>query len=167
MAIPSAFQVRLALYGFAEESEAERALRREIWDVIEPHASRAVDRVIDRSTQFAPAYANTLGKNREALNRVVTDAVKQLCLDPFDDAWVDAAYERTKFEIKIGLDMRARATINRPILSTFFRIAGRKHRFSGMKTATLCDVAARLLLLDNANAVACHNELAVNESKDT
>jgi methyl-accepting chemotaxis protein len=165
LAIPSAFQVRLALYGFADESEESRALRREIWEVLEPHVGHAIERVIDNSTKFAPAYANTLNKNREALNRIVTGSVRGLCLDPFDEAWVNAAYERAKFEIKITLDMRARATINRPILSTFFRAAGSKYRFSGAKTALLCDAAARLFLLDNANAIACHNELAVNESK--
>ena len=141
-------------------------MRREVWGVVEPHVGGTVDRVIDNSTKFAPAYANTLGKNREALNRIATDAVKGLCLEPFDDAWVKAAYDRAKFEIKINLDMRARATFNRAILSTFFRIAGSKYRFSGTKTAQFCDVAARLIQLDNANAVACHNELAVNESKD-
>jgi methyl-accepting chemotaxis protein len=165
LAIPSAFQVRLAIYGFADENERSRMLRRAVWDVLEPHCSHAVDRVVDSSTKYAPAYANTLHKNREALNRVVTDAVRRMCLEPFDEAWASANYERAKFEIKMGLDMRARATINRPLLSNFIMMAGRKHRFSGAKTAVLCDTAARLLLLDNANAVACHNELAVGESK--
>jgi len=164
VAIPSAFQVRLGLYGFASERESQRLQRRHIWDLVETHLAGAVGGVIDYSAEYAPAYARTLDKNREEITRVVVESTKGLCLHPFDEAWVAAAYDRAKFEIRLTLDMRARATFSRPLLSGIFRRLGKTY-WSGAKVAELADVATRLFLLDNANAVACHNELAVSESK--
>ena len=154
----------MGLYGFASERESQRLQRRQIWDLVETHLAGAVGGVIDYSAEYAPAYARTLDKNREEITRVVVESTKGLCLHPFDEAWVAAAYDRAKFEIRLTLDMRARATFSRPLLSGIFRRLGKTY-WSGAKVAELADVATRLFLLDNANAVACHNELAVSESK--
>lgn len=164
--IPPAFQVRLGLYGFAAESEQERALRAQLWGLIAPITAKAIDRMIDAADKMTPLYAKTLDKNREAIRQTTLQAMERHCTRPFDAEWVEDAYERARFEIRIGLDMRARATIIRALMSAFFHVAGKKYFYSGAKVAALSDVMTRLALLDNANAIFCHNELAVNQSKE-
>jgi methyl-accepting chemotaxis protein len=164
-AIPPAFQVRLGLYGFAQESEAERALRAHIWEMMAPHIDRTVDYLIDNAGKVTPLYAATLDKNRVEIKRYTREGMERAHTRPFDEAWVENAYERARFELRIGLDMRARATIIRFLMGTFHKIVGKRYFYSGSKVASLSDVMTRLALLDNANAIFCHNELAVNESK--
>lgn len=130
-----------------------------------PYIVASVDKVIERSARIAPLYAATLGKHRDEIRDVTQTAFRKLCTEPFDQAWVDYAYERARFELRVGLDMRARATIIRAMMSGFFRVAGKRYFYSGTKVAMLGDVMARLALMDGANAIACHNELAVNEAK--
>ncbi|MBX3523547.1 MAG: hypothetical protein KF807_10105 [Xanthobacteraceae bacterium] len=165
MAIPPAFQVRLGLYGFANESETERALRAEIWTLMKPWVGKTIDRMIDHAENITPLYAKTLDRHREDIKRFAVDAMERSCTRPFDEAWVADAYDRARFEIGITLDMRARGTILRALMSSFFLVIGKKYFYSGRKAAALGDVMMRLSLLDNANAVVCHNELAVNDSK--
>lgn len=164
-AIPPAFQVRLGLYGFAEESAGERVMRAHIWELMAPHVGKAIDRMIDNAEKFTPLYAKALDKNREDIKRFTRDAMERTHTRPFDNAWVEDAYDRARFEIRIGLDMRARATIIRALMSLFFKVVGKRYFYSGGKVALLGDVMTRIALLDNANAIFCHNELAVNESK--
>ncbi len=166
LGIPPAFQVRLGLYGFAEESEQDRALRAQLWDLMAPVTAKTIDRMIDAADKVTPLYAKTLDKNRDDIKRIALSAMERNCTRPFDEAWVDDAYERARFELRIGLDMRARATIIRALMSAFFYVTGRKYFYSGARVARLADVMTRLSLMDNANAVFCHNELAVNESKE-
>jgi methyl-accepting chemotaxis protein len=166
VAIPPAFQVRLGLYGFAEESEQERALRAEIWTLTAPWIAKTIDRMIDNAEKVTPLYAKTLNRHREEIKRIAVDAMERNCTRPFDEAWVEDAYDRARFEISITLDMRARSTIIRALMSSFFLIVGKKYFYSGRKVAALGDVMTRLSLMDAANAVFCHNELAVNESKE-
>ncbi len=163
--IPSSFQVRLGLYGFAEESEKDRALRAQLWDLAAPVIAKTIDRMIDKAETITPLYAKALDHNRDDIKRFAFDAMERSCKRSFDEAWVEDAYDRARFEIRIGLDMRARSTIIRALMSAFFRVVGKRYFYSGAKVAALGDVMARLLLLDNANAIFCHNELAVNESK--
>ena len=61
--------------------------------------------------------------------------------------------------------MRSRGAISRSILSAACGIIARRYRFSGSKVARLCDVTMRVLLLDTANAVACHTSLGVHDAK--
>jgi methyl-accepting chemotaxis protein len=166
VAIPAAFQVRLGLYGFAEESEEQRALRAEIWPLMKPRVAKTVDRMIDNAEKVTPLYAKTLGRNREDIKRFAVEAMERASTRPFDEVWVADAYDRARFEIGITLDMRARATIIRALMSAFFLVVGKKYFYSGRKVAMLGDVMTRLSLMDNANAIFCHNELAVNESKE-
>lgn len=163
--IPPAFQVRLGLYGFADEGEKDRILRAQLWDLMAPISANAIDRMIDSAEEVTPFYAQALSGNRDDIKRFTLDAMERSYRRPFDEAWVEDAYDRARFEIRIGLDMRARATIIRALMSAFFYVAGKKYFYSGSKVAMLSDVMMRLALLDNANAIYCHNELAVNESK--
>jgi methyl-accepting chemotaxis protein len=164
--IPPAFQVRLGLYGFAEESEKQRALRAEIWTLMKPWIAKTVGQMIDNADKVTPLYAKTLDRHRQDIQRLAVETMERSCTRPFDEAWVEDAYARARFEISITLDMRARATIIRALMSSFFYVVGKKYFYSGAKVAALGDVMTRLSLLDNANAIFCHNELAVNESKE-
>ena len=164
--IPPAFQVRLGLYGFAEESEKDRALRAQLWDIMSPVTAKTIDRMIDNAAKVTPLYAKTLDRNRVDIKRVTFDALERSFTRSFDEAWVENAYERTRFEIRIGLDMRARATIISVLMSAFHYVVGKKYFYSGAKVAALSDVMTRVCLLDSANAIFCHNELAVNAGKE-
>lgn len=141
-------------------------MRAEIWKLTSPWIAKTVDQMIDRAESVTPLYANTLARNREEIKRYALSTMEHAGTRSFDEAWVESAYERARYEIRIGLDMRARATIIRALQSSFFYLAGKKYFYSGRKVAMLGDVMTRLCLLDNANAIFCHNELAVNESKE-
>jgi methyl-accepting chemotaxis protein len=163
--IPPAFQVRLGLYGFAEENDEQRALRAQIWTLMGPWIATTIDQMIDNAEKVTPLYAKTLNRNREDIKRFAIETMERSCTRPFDEAWVEDAYARARFEIGVTLDMRARSTIISVLMRSFFLIVGKKYFYSGRKVAALGDVMTRLSLMDAANAVFCHNELAVNESK--
>jgi len=163
--IPPAFQVRLGLYGFAEESEKDRASRAQLWDLMAPIGAKTIDRMIDASEKVTPLYAKTLDKNRDDIKRFTLDAMERSYKRPFDEAWVEDTYDRARFEIRAGLDMRARGTIIAALMRAFYYVVGKKYFYSGKKVAELSDLMTRLALLDNANAIYCHNELAVDQGK--
>jgi methyl-accepting chemotaxis protein len=158
MPIPPAFEVRLAAYGITPEV---LAARRDVWTIVEPTVSAVVGDYLDDSLKFAPAIADMLARNRDAFFEAITRHIANLFLKPFDEDWVAEARARVEFEIERGLDMRVRAVESQNILARWAPIIGHHHRFSGQKAAFLCDVARRILMLDAANAVACHRELEV------
>ena len=157
--------MRLALYGFANETPKERALRAQLWTLLSPYVGRAVDAVIDRGARVVPFFAEALEGNRDEIKQRTQVTLERLFTQPFDQAWVDDAYERARYEIDIGLDMRARFAIIRAIGTAFFMVARKRYFYSGTKVADLGDIMNRLCLMDAANAVFCHNELAVDESR--
>ncbi len=104
-------------------------------------------------------------RNLDVFFEVITRYTAKLFLKPFDADSVADAEARARFEIEKGPDMRVRAVVNQNILSRWAPLIGRHHRFSGVKAVYLCDVARRILTLDAANAVACHNELEVSQAR--
>ncbi len=166
MTIPSSFEMRLALYGFVNETPEERARRAQLWKLLSPYVGRAVDAVIDRGSSVVPFFAQALQDNREDIKQRSQVTLERLFTQPFDEAWVEDAYERARYELSIGLDVRARFAIIRAIGTAFFMIARKRYFYAGKKVAELGDIMNRLCMMDAANAVSCHNELAVNESTE-
>ncbi len=162
MPVPPAFEVRLLAYGITPDV---LAARREVWTIVEPTLATTVSEYVETSIKFAPAIADLVRRNRVLFFDVITSYTAKLFLKPFDEDWVADAEARARFEIEKGLDMRVRAVVNQNILSRWAPIIGRHHRFSGRRAAYLCDVARRILTMDAANAVACHNELEVSQAK--
>jgi hypothetical protein len=161
MPVPPAFEVRLAAFGITPNVlEA----RREVWTIVEPTMAATVSEYLETSIKFAPAIADHVRRNLDVFFEAITSYTAKLFLKPFDEDWVADAEARARFEIEKGLDVRVRAVVNQNILSRWAPIIGSHHRFSGRKAAYLCDVARRILTLDAANAVACHNELEVTQA---
>jgi methyl-accepting chemotaxis protein len=157
-----AFEVRLAIYGISPALDDDR---REIWALLDPQFDEIMKEHIARVIECAPAYADNFRKHRTAFLETYRTYTTKLFLNPFDEQWAADAEARAKFEIDHQIDMRSRGIISRSILSGFSGVVGRRYRFAGRKVARLCDVALRVLLLDTANAIASHTNLAAHDAK--
>jgi methyl-accepting chemotaxis protein len=161
MAIPAAFEVRLAAYAITPEIDADRRL---IWQLLDPEFDAVMRNHIAQVIAYAPAYTEKFTKHRAAFLEAYRKYTVRLFLEPFDERWVADAEERARFEIEHQIDMRSRGVISRSILTAVCRVVARRYRFSGRKAARLCDVATRVVLLDAANAMACHTQLGVHDA---
>jgi methyl-accepting chemotaxis protein len=162
LSLPPAFEVRLAIYGISPAMDGDR---REIWALLDPQFDEIMKEHIARVIECAPAYADNFRKHRTAFLEAYRRYTTKLFLNPFDEQWAADADARAKFEIDHQIDMRSRGIISRSILSGVSGVVGRRYRFSGRKVARLCDVALRVLLLDTANAISCHTNLAAHDAK--
>jgi methyl-accepting chemotaxis protein len=160
--IPPAFEVRLAIYGVTPAMDRDR---REIWSLLDPEFDATMRDHLARVIECAPAYADNFRKHRAAFLEAYRTYTTRLFLHPFDEQWVADAEARAKFEIEHQIDMRSRGIISRSILSGVGKVVARRYWFSGRTVARLCDVAQRVLLLDTANAIACHTNLAAHDAK--
>jgi len=162
MPIPPAFEVRLAAYGITRAIDADRRL---IWAILDPEFDAVMRDHIARVIEYAPAYSDNFKKHAATFRAAYRTYTAKLFLEPFGEQWVAEAEVRAKFEIEHQIDMRSRGVISRSILSAACGLIARRYRFSGRKVARLCDVAMRVLMLDAANAVACHRLLEVHDAK--
>ena len=162
MSLPPAFEVRLAAYGITPAIDRDR---REIWALLDLEFDAIMRAHVARVIKYAPTYEPIFSKHKATFLAAYRTYTTKLFLEPFDERWAADAEARAKFEIEHQLDMRSRGAISASILSAACGIIGRRHRFSGRKAAHLCDVATRVLLMDVANAVACHTNLAAHDTK--
>jgi methyl-accepting chemotaxis protein len=158
MPIPPPFQIRLQTYGI--DAAAEKA-RHEIGRVLAPHLMALVKKQIEVGARMVPFYAEHIRKHRASLEETVYRHTLRLFTAPFDEQWVEDAKARALYEANMGFDMRTRGSVNRFILSGIFEIIRRKNRLAPNRMALWMDTAARVMMLDAANAVACHNNLNV------
>src|SRR2546423_663199 len=162
VSLPTAYQVRLAFYGIDATLDGAR---REVWVLLEPNFDRILDDHLELARVNAPLYANVIVQHAAEIKNLVKAYTAKLFLTPFDHQWVRTSEERAKQEAATGFDMRSRAALARGLLSAFLEIVGKRHRFSGRAAARLADVAMRVLLLDVATAISCHNEMNVAAAK--
>ena len=162
MPLPPAFEVRRGIYGADAEIDDDR---REIWRLLEPHLEHIVNKHLDRSMVFAPVLADTLRNNYADFLESIVTGTRRLFTEPFDERWVAHAENRARFELERGLDVRSRPVQAKSILCGFAEIVARHHRFRPRQIARLYDVATRILMLDVANAVACHKSAEVENAK--
>src|SRR5438067_11763335 len=100
MAIPPAFEVRLAAYDITPDV---LDARREIWAIVGPSLDAIVADYLNRSRNVAPALADHMARNRKAFFDVIKTYTTKLLNSPFDEAWVSDAEARAKFEIEMDL----------------------------------------------------------------
>jgi methyl-accepting chemotaxis protein len=162
MAVPPAFEVRLVAYGI---DQGVMAARGEVWAIVEPHLDAIVNALLDRSTKIAPNIADELTRNRAALFHSIKAHTTKLFTRPFDEEWVADAEARAKFEISHKLDQRTRPVVTQNLLAGMAPLIARRHRFAAVKATYLYDAARRILMLDAANAVACHGNSEVAAAK--
>jgi methyl-accepting chemotaxis protein len=162
MAVPPAFEVRLVAYGI---DAGVMAARREVWAIVEPHLDPIINELLDRSTKIAPNIADELTRSRGELFHSIKTYTAKLFTQPFDEAWVADAEARARFEIGHKLDQRTRPVVAQNLLAGMAPIIARRHRFAAIKAIQLYDAARRILMLDAANAVACHGNSEVAAAK--
>jgi methyl-accepting chemotaxis protein len=160
MTIPSPFQIRLQSYGIDAVTERYRL---EVGKLLAPCLSGLVSEQIDSSVRAVPFYAAHVSNNRQSLQKTVFDSTLKLFTKPFDEQWVEDAKARAQYESRLGFDMRTRGTINRFLLSGMLGVLRRHSRFSTKRFSCLADTAMRIMMLDTANAVACHNNLSLDK----
>jgi len=162
MPLPPAFEVRRGIYGADAEIDDDR---REIWRLLEPHLKDIVRKHLDRSIVFAPVLADTLRNNYADFLETIETSTRRLFTEPLDERWVAHAEHRARFEVERGLDVRSRPVQAKSILCGIAEIVARHHRFRPRQIARLYDVATRILMLDVANAIACHKSAEVENAK--
>jgi len=160
--LPNAYRIRLVFYGLEAGLDE---VRRDVWALLEPDLDRILDEYLERARVNAPRYAPLIIQHAADIKNVVRSYTAKLFLAPFDEEWVRNSEERARQEAATGFDMRTRAALARGLLSALMEIVGRRHRFSGRAAARLGDVAMRVLLLDVATAISCHNEMNVAVAK--
>ena len=162
MPLPPAFEVRRGIYGADPESDDDR---REIWRLLEPHIEDIVRKHLDRSMVFAPVLADTLRNNYADFLEGIVTSTRRLFTEPFDEQWVTHAENRARLEIQRGLDVRSRSVQAKSILCGFAEIVAHHYRFRPRRIGRLYDVATRILMLDVANAIACHKSAEADNAK--
>jgi methyl-accepting chemotaxis protein len=161
MPIPPAYEVRLTAYAITPAIDSDR---RRIWELLDPHFDTIMRDHIARVIAYAPTYAERFSSQQAMFLEAYRKYTASLFLEPFDERWVADAETRARFEAENHLDMRSRGVVSMSVLMAINRLVARRYRFSASTVAHLCDVASRVLLLDTANAVACHTELAMQKA---
>lgn len=161
MSLPPAYRVGLGLYEIDPET---LGLRRQIWEILEPHLAAIVDRHIGLVTTHTKFYADALTADRMPYRNLILEYTGRLFQNPFDDQWVQDAKDRVKAEIALGYDMRCRSGIACTIIKDFTVLLAERRFGSKRRAARLIDAATRILTLDAANAVALHYHTQVREA---
>lgn len=162
MAIPSAFQLALESFGLDSDTTA---IRREAWKLLAPNIDRVVEHYVELTTRIAPYYREMLDKNLDRHKHLIRTHTERLFQNPFDQQWVNDTKERVAAEIALGYDMRGRGVVAQCILTELDSILGRRYWYSGWKATRIADVAARVLMLDIANAAAIHHHAEVRKAQ--
>jgi methyl-accepting chemotaxis protein len=150
MVLKPSFGVRLGIYEINDEVLATRGA---VWHLLEPN----LDAILCRHREKVETHFPHRGL--AALIAESFEYIKRLFLNEFDELWARDAYARADREAEFGVDVRARIALWQTILRDFSRIVRRKYRFQAERGAKLVDVTTRLMVLDIANAAACHDEM--------
>jgi methyl-accepting chemotaxis protein len=162
MAIPSAYQVGLGLFGIDAET---LALRAEVWRHLGPHLDAIMDKHFAGVIEHAPYYADMLRKQGHEYKALTLKHTERLFCKPFDEEWVQACKDIVKAEIELGHDMRSRPGRTITILSEFNALLRRRRGMRRGHALRLVDVATRVLMLDTTTAVSLHYHVQFREAQ--
>ncbi len=154
MALHEQFETRRVHYGM---DEATQASLKEAWKIASSEMLEAVDENARSAGDLPPPIGPIMRANAAEVTRLSKDHLPKLFLGRFDADWVEACRAISAAEIRMGLDSRHRAGVNRFIQQAATLAIGRSCRFNGVKAARLCDAVGRVLLLDVASAVVFHS----------
>ncbi|MGO9699483.1 MAG: methyl-accepting chemotaxis protein [Xanthobacteraceae bacterium] len=163
MAIEPGFEVRLGIYRIDADVVS---LRGEIWRLLAPRLDAIIAAYLANVFQVAPLYRKKMEESRKSYADMIKLYTERLLNNPFDEAWVQDAYDRAAAEIKVGLDMRNRSASSIALLGDLNECMSHRYRFSPRKGFRLINAATRIFMLDAANAVACHNKVEVQQAKE-
>ena len=163
MGIEPGFQVRLGIY---EIDAGVIDLRPEIWRLLAPRLDTIIAEYLAHVTKVAPLYRKKMEEGRKSFTDATKHYTEKLLNSPFDEAWVNDAYDRATAEMKVGLDMRSRGAISIAFLNDLSKCVFNHYRFSSGKGFKLLNAATRVFMLDTANAVACHNSVEARQARE-
>jgi methyl-accepting chemotaxis protein len=162
MALPRAAEMGLKIYGLDPET---LALRAEVWAIIAPQISEIVRSYVVASLEYTPFYRDTLNENADRIEHLICEYTEKLFSRPFDEDWIADAKDRVRAEIELGFDMRNRGVISHYILTHLGQALHARWRISKGRALKLLDVATRILMLDEANAVILHYDIQVRAAR--
>ena len=163
MGIEPGFQVRLGIY----EIDADVVdLRFEVWRLLAPRLDTIINEYLAHVIQVAPLYRKKMQEGRKPFTDATKHYTERLFNNPFDEAWVQDAYDRATAEMKVGLDMRSRGAVSIALLNDLSDCIFKHYRLSPRKGFRLLNAATRMFMLDTANAVACHNSMEARQAKE-
>jgi methyl-accepting chemotaxis protein len=162
MAVEPGFQVRLGIYGIDADIVLQRA---QIWRLLAPRLDAVIEVYLANVLKVAPLYREKMSEVRHSYVESVKFYTQRLLSNPFDEQWVQDAYDRAAAESKAGLDMRARSALSIALLNDLSGCIAARSRLIPRNGFKLLNAATRVFLLDNANAVACHNTLSAQKAK--
>jgi methyl-accepting chemotaxis protein len=163
MAIEPSFQIRLGIYGI-DAGIVE--VRSAIWRLLAPRLEAIISAYLAKVFDIAPFYRSKMEEARKPYAETVRFYTERLLTNPFDEHWVKDAYDRAAAEIKVGLDMRNRGACSIALLNDLSARVSSHYRFSPRQGFRLLNAASRIFMLDTANAVACHNAMQVQKSRE-
>ena len=163
MPIEPGFQIRLGIYGI---DAGTIELRSDIWRLLGSRLDEIIAVYLTKVFEIAPFYRQKMEEARKPYTETVRFYTERLLTNPFDEQWVRDAYDRAAAEIKVGLDMRNRGACSIALLNDLSERAVSHYRFSPSKGFRLLNAATRIFMLDTANAVACHNAMQLQKSRE-
>jgi methyl-accepting chemotaxis protein len=160
MPLPTDALVRLRYYGLGDpETESAKAV---LWKLLQPILKDVVAEQLALTEQIAPNYAQTLNPAR---GRIAEEFTPRMFQRPFDEQWIADCERRAKLEIEMGMDARSRGSIARVMMTRLSAEVARAFPFSARRATHLLDVAARIFMLDIANALFFHRQMEVEQAK--
>ena len=162
VAIPAAFQLALEAYTLEADTTS---VRQEVWRLLAPNMDRIIEQYMNKSSRIAPYYRHLPKSNRDRLKQLIASYTQKLFQNAFDLQWISDTKERARSEIVLGYDMRGRGVVAQCILTELYDILGRRYRFSTRKAMRIADFAARVLMMDAANAAAIHHHEEVRKAQ--
>src|SRR5262249_8237371 len=130
--IPSAFRLSLECFDLEDDTAT---LRHQIWSLLAPNMRYTFDRYVERVSNVAPYYRDTLANNRERFERVFVAYTEKLFVERFSLDWVSDTKKRTNEESELGFDLCGRGVIAVCIFTELLNVLGKHYRFAGRKTA--------------------------------
>ena len=162
MAISSAYQLGLGMYGLDSDTSAARG---EVWRLLEPQVDAFIDRYLDNVLAFTPEYHGTIQAHGTEFRAMIRKYTERLFVRPFDEAWINDIKTRVEEEAALGLDMRTRGVISKYLLTGLQQLVGGRLSVNKRRAMRIVDMATRVLLLDEANAVALHYNAQAKAAK--
>jgi methyl-accepting chemotaxis protein len=162
MAISSAYQLGLGMYGLDGDTSAARG---EVWRLLEPHLDALIDRYLDNVLAFTPEYHDTIQAHGTEFRAVIRKYTERLFVRPFDEAWINDVKTRVEEEVALGLDMRTRGVISKYLLTGLQQLVVGRPTLNKRRAMRIVDMGTRVLLLDEANAVALHYNAQAKAAK--
>lgn len=149
---------------FFQLDPAEITLARDAWRLIEP-ALPGILEGFYRHVGRVPALAAIVGGRQSHLITAQTRHWQQLFCSGFDTAYQESALRIGRAHVRIGLEPSWYIGGYGYVLAQLTDVIGRKHRFSGQRTARLIGLVTRIVLLDMDIAVSTYGEAMVEQAE--